>query len=248
VIQPLKYVSDRVVDGLLGKVDQNLSLYTEGDFGALSSEPGWALELKNVHYDPSFVTKLVPENSSETEIQNSLVVYSSFQGMTPAIARQERVWVRLCHMDGLEYSRQRWIRNDLKTDITRHFFARTLDQCRDDNAIGRLWWNGHLANRIDPKDPKRVLKQFLARANIRLHFLDRSNASFRLPIAKGIVRLLENEPWLHEHDRAFEVFMLVMDKHAGGLLFETLNQSELDQILAANLPAAKDLFESRYNA
>lgn len=244
----LKYVSDKVVDGLLTKLDENLSLYIEGDFEALASEPGWALELKNVHYDPSFVSKLDPANSSEAEIQNSLVVYSAFQNMTPAIARQERVWVRLCHMDGLEYSRQRWIRNDPKTNIATHFFARTLDQCRDDNAIGRLWWNGHLANRIDPNDPKRVLSQFLARANIRMHFLDRSNASFRLPIAKGIIRLLENEPWLHEHDRAFEVFMLVMDKHAGGLLFETLDLSEVDQILAANLPVAKDLFESRYHA
>jgi hypothetical protein len=157
------------------------------------------------------------------------------------------VWVRLCHIDCLEYSRKRWIRNDPEKDVLKHFFAGTLDQCRDDNAVGRLWWNGHLANRIDPTDPQRVLKQFLARANIRLQFLDRSNASFRLPIAKGVIRLLESEPWLHEHDRAFEVFMLVMDKHAGGLLFETLDDAELDQILASNLPAAKELFESRYN-
>ncbi len=245
--EPLKYVSDRVVERLLERVDENLSLYTDGDFEGLSSEPGWALELKNVHYDPTFVTKLATENSRDAEIENSLVVHSAFQGMTAAIARQERVWVRLCHMDGLEYARKRWIRSDPKTDVTNHFFARTLDQCRDDNAIGRLWWNGHLASRIDPVDPKRVLKQFLARANIRLQFLDRSNASFRLPIAKGVIRLLESEPWLHEHDRAFEVFMLVMDKRAGGLLFETLDDAELDQILASNLPAAKELFESRYS-
>lgn len=246
--EPVKYVSDRVVEQLLSKIGDNIPLYRGGDFGALSSEPGWALELKNVRYDPGFVSKLVLETSREAEIENSLVVYSAFQGMTAAIARQERVWVRLCHIDCLEYSRKRWIRSDPQTDVANHFFARTLDQCRDDNAVGRLWWNGHLANRIDPSDPKRVLNQFLARANIRLQFLDRSNASFRLPIAKGIIRLLESEPWLHEHDRAFEVFMLVMDKHAGGLLFETLDEPELDQILASNLPAAKELFESRYNA
>jgi hypothetical protein len=245
--EPLNYVSDRIVDRLHENVDRNLSLYTDGDFEDLSTEPGWALQLKNVYYDPSFAAKLATENTREAEIENSLIVYSAFQGMTPAVARQERVWVRLCHIDCLEYARKRWIRNDPKSDVANHFFARTLDQTRDDNAIGRLWWNGHLANRIDPVHPKRVLKQFLARANIRLQFLDRSNASFRLPIAKGIIRLLESEPWLHEHDRAFEVFMLVMDKHAGGLLFETLDDPELDQILASNLPAAKELFESRYN-
>jgi hypothetical protein len=245
--EPVKYVSDRVVEQLQNRIEENLSLYTDGDFEAMSSESGWALELKDVRYDPNFVAKLATENTREAEIENSLVVYSAFDGMTAAVARQERVWVRFCHMDCLEYSRERWIRNDPKTDVSNHFFARTLDQCRDDNAIGRLWWNGHLANRIDPADPKRVLKQFLARANIRLQFLDRSNASFRLPIAKGVIRLLESEPWLHEHDRAFEVFMLVMDKHAGGLLFETLGDAELDQMLASNLPAAKELFESRYS-
>jgi hypothetical protein len=165
-----------------------------------------------------------------------LLVHSDLKGMTPAVARQEQVWVRLCHVDCLEYSRKRWIRSDPEKDIANHFFARTLDQCRDDNAIARLWWNGHIANRIDPANPERVLRQFLARANIRLQFLDRSNASFRLPIARGMIRLLEKEPWLDHHDRAFEVFMLVMDKHAGGRLFEALDDAAVDAMLASNLP------------
>ncbi|NVD29123.1 hypothetical protein HUO14_14585 [Parasphingorhabdus flavimaris] len=243
---PLKYVSDKVVERLFDGVPENLELYISGNFEKKAAEQGWGLELKQVTYDPEFPSKLDPNNSPETEIGNSLLVHSAIKGMTPAVARQERVWVRLCHLDCLEYSRKRWIRSNPDKDVANHFFAKTLDQCRDDNAIARLWWNGHIASRIDPSNPERVLKQVLARANIRLQFLDRSNASFRLPIAKGVVRLLEKEQWLHEHDRAFEVFMLVMDKHAGGLLFETLSEAEIDDMLAANLPAAKAEFKARY--
>ncbi|WP_340587298.1 DUF6339 family protein [Erythrobacter alti] len=246
MIQPLNYVSDKVVEQLADGVEANIDHYEHGTFDEHASEQGWGLELKNVSYDPSFATKLELDNSREAEIKNSLLVHSAFQGMTAAIARQERVWVRLCHIDCLEYSRKRWIRNDPAKDVANHFFARTLDQCRDDNAIARLWWNGHIANQIDSSNPERVLKQILARANIRLQFFDRSNASFRLPIAKGIVRLLEREGWLHEHDRSFEVFMLVMDKHAGGLLFESLQDAEIDALLSSNLPAAKKEFERRY--
>ena len=246
MMQPLKYVSDKVVERLFDGVSDNLDLYTEGDFEKQAAEQGWGLELKNVSYDPDFPNKLDTDNSREAEIRNSLLVHSAIKGMTPAVARQERVWVRLCHIDCIEYSKNRWIRSNPETDIANHFFARTLDQCRDDNAIARLWWNGHIASRIDASDPERVLRQFLARANIRLQFLDRSNASFRLPIARGVIRLLEKEKWLHEHDRAFEVFMLVMDKHAGGLLFESLADAEVDSLLAANLPAAKAEFKARH--
>lgn len=246
MMQQLKYVSEKVVERLSDDIPGNLELYTSGDFSKHASEQGWGLELKNVSYDPRFAGRLDHDNSREAEIGNSLLVHSALRGMTPAVARQERVWVRLCHLDCLEYSRKRWIRSDPEKDIANHFFASTLDQCRDDNAVARLWWNGHIASRIDPADPERVLRQFLARANIRLQFLDRSNASFRLPIARGVIRLLETERWLHHHDRAFEVFMLVMDKHAGGRLFEALDDAEVDALLASNLPSAKAEFDRRH--
>lgn len=242
----LKYVSEKVVEQLFDTVGTNLENYNEGSFESIKVAQGWGLELKRVTYDPSFPSNFRLDNSREAEIENSLLVYSAFQGMTPALAREERIWVRLCHLECLEYSRQRWIRKNPERDVRNHFFARTLDQCRDDNAVARLWWNGHIASLIDPSDPRRVLKQFLARANIRLQFLDRSNASFRLPIARGVIRMLESEEWLHEHDRAFQAYMEVMDKNAGGLLFESLGETDIDAKLSSYMPAAKARFLERY--
>lgn len=244
--EKLKFVQDRIVDELHSNVEKNIALYQSEDFVEASKEHGWSIETKSVMYDPSFGSKLVFSNAPEDEIFNSLLVFNSLKGMTPALAREERIWVRLCHLDCLEYSKYRWIKSkDPIRDVRKHFFASRLDQARDDNAVGRLWWNAYLAKLIDPKNPKRVLDQMLKRANIRLQFVDRANASFRLPLARSIIRLLEKEEWLDSHDRAFENFMLVLDRNAGGLVFESLDEEDIDQFLSNSLPLAKKVHAER---
>lgn len=245
----LKYVTMAIVDDLHSKVGENIESYRSGDFVSLSADPGWAIETRGVKYDPNFAKKLDPSNSPKSEMANSLLVHKALEGLTPALAREERIWVRLCHLDCLEYARGRWFGpTDPERDVRKHFFAGKLDQTRDDNAIGRLWWNGHLANMIDPENPSRVLEQILKRANIRLQFVDRANASFRLPLARGIVRLLEREPWLDSHDRAFEHYMLALDRNAGGLLFEAVTEEDMDGFLASSLPLAKTIHSDRTGA
>ena len=247
--EKLKFVQDSVVDDLHSKIGENLSRYQSGDFLDLAQKTGWSIESKYVTYDPDFAKKLEPTNSPVDEIKNSLLVFESLVGMTPSLAREERIWVRLCHLDCLEYARARWVKSSRpENDVNKHFFAGRLDQTRDDNALGRLWWNAYLANIIDPNDPKRVLGQVLKRANIRLQFVDRANASFRLPLARAIVRLLEDEDWLNSHDRAFEHFMLVLDRNAGGRIFETLEDKQIDQFLQESLPLAKKVHAQRIAA
>jgi len=153
--------------------------------------------------------------------------------MTPALARDERVWVRLCHLECLDYARFRWITGAGKpSDMVRlHFFASTLPQCRDDNAIGRLWWNAHLAQIACPDDPGRALQQILRKADIRLNLIDRADTSGRAPLAQGILRKLEREPWLDSHEQAFRDFMLAINRNGGGILFEALSDEDVDKFL-----------------
>jgi hypothetical protein len=247
--EKLKFVQDRIVDELHSNVDQNILLYQTGNFEEESKQSGWSIETKGVTYDPEFASELRPTNAPADEISNSLLVFDSLQGMTPALAREERIWVRLCHMDCLDYARARWVKTSNPVrDVRKHFFASRLDQTRDDNAIGRLWWTAHLASMIDPENSERVLNQMLKRANIRLQFVDRANASFRLPLARSIIRLLEREEWLNSHDRAFEHFMLVLDRNSGGLIFESLEDDDIDQFLSDSLPLAKKVHEERVSA
>lgn len=237
---PVKFVSADVAARLFNSIQENLDRYVSGDFADQARELGWGLETQHAFIDPGFVNGLTASRDPEAEIANSLNIYRSIRGMTPALARDERIWVRLCHIEAIGYARARWIgdTNPVR-DIELHFFASGLPQCRDDNALGRLWWNGYLASVIDPMKPERVLRQMLKRANIRLQFVDRANTSFRIPLARGLIRLLEDEPWLDSHDRAFENFIRVLDRNGGGKVYEASSDTEIDAFLRKNLPAAR---------
>lgn len=241
----LKFVSESVVDDLHSNIAGNMERYNAADFSDIAKEPGWEIETNGVKYDKGFVANLIHSSDPDAEVANSLLVYDALEGMTPALAREERIWVRLCHIDCIEYAKERWVKANPESAIKNHFFARTLSQSRDDNAIGRLWWNGYLGSLLEPGDPEFALKLILKRANIRLQFVDRANVSFRLPLAKGIVRLLESEPWFDSHDRAFEHYMLALDRSAGGLLFESSTDGSIDEFLKSTLPLAKQIHEDR---
>lgn len=244
---PLKFVSEKIAASLHASIEQNIDRYLNGDFTDLARELGWALETRGATCDPAFAASLEPTAGTDAEVKNSLIVYHAFAGMTPALARDERVWVRLCHVEGLEYARGRWIgTTDPVRDVRNHFFASDLSECRDDNALGRLWWNGYIAHVLDPNNPEKVLEQMLARANIRLQFVDRANASFRIPLARGLIRMLRNEPWLNSHDRAFEDYIRVLDRNGGGRLFEAETELEIDAFLRLSLPAAQSEHARRH--
>jgi hypothetical protein len=161
--------------------------------------------------------------------------------MTPALAREERLWARLCHVECLEYARQRWLHGEGKfaAAVGLHFFAPSLPGCRDDNAIGRLWWNGHIAALACPDDVELGLRRLLARANIRLQVFDRTDTAFRQPLISGIVRLLAVENWFNTYDAAVADFMYEVNKHSGGVVFEALSDDNVDAHLAWCLEFAK---------
>ena len=96
--------------------------------------------------------------SAQADIEASRTLYRALPGMTPALAREERVWVRLSHVECLGYARDRWLTGQigerLDQQVRLHLFASGLTGIRDDNALSRLWWNMHIATIADPDDPE----------------------------------------------------------------------------------------------
>jgi hypothetical protein len=240
MLQPLKLLSAPVVEQLLRTRSDNLHRYHTGDFLDLEKGSGWAIETRIARWDPKIAHELILESSSEAELKNSLLIYESLEGMTPALARDERIWARLCHVECLEYSRARWLRKseNLDNQVRLHFFAHGLPGCRDDNAIGRLWWNGHVARLASPSNLKLGLERLLARANIRLQIIDRADTAFRQPLIEGIVRLLGDQ-WFDSDDAAVADFMYEVNKRSGGIVFEALTPEDIDSHLIQCLDLAK---------
>lgn len=218
------YVGQQVADDLKQKVSQHLDRYLEGDFLDLEAKGDWRIPL-SLEIDSSFMASLCTEKAPESEIGNSLLVGSALAGLTPSLARENRLWIRLSHIEGLEYARARWLNvgmdeETLGKSILKHFFAPTLTACRDDHAVARLWWNHHVAEKIFPEEPIRALEIILAKADIRLNLIERPGIAARPDLARALVLFLESNPLLSGNALLFRNFMKAINLHGAGIAFE----------------------------
>ncbi|TDT37718.1 hypothetical protein DES49_2676 [Halospina denitrificans] len=241
---PLKYLSEQTLIDLRENIPDNRDRYMAGDFLDLERENGWRIELDSVTVDLDLLSELDGETGgTAAEVANSLVVYRALKGMTPALAREERIWARLTHVECLEYSRKRWLGGNtdeaLDASVGKHFFARTLTETRDDNAIARLWWNARVAEMAAPDSPEAALNTILKTADIRSNFVERSRMVMRQPVAKAVLRIMEEESWLTATERAFRDFMVTLNREGGGILFEVLAEDEVDSFIRDCLSKAK---------
>ncbi|GAA0890279.1 DUF6339 family protein [Rhodanobacter soli] len=239
----LLYVGQQVADDLKNKITDNLDRYREGNFGDIENKGDWRIPL-SVDADLASLVRLELIDGATAEIQNSLIVGHALDKLTPTLARENRIWVRLSHVECLEYARKRWLQPAMNDDaltkaVTKHFFAPTLTGCRDDHAIARLWWNHHIAKLIMPDNPARALKMILARADIRLNFLERPGLAARPSLAKGIVLIMENNADLLSGEHLFRQFMKQLNLLGAGVAFEVLSEDRIDQFMGRCLKHAQ---------
>jgi len=239
--EPLKLLAQPVVDQLAGQIEMNIDRYRVGNFEDLEQQNGWAIESRLASWDPAIADQLDPSGTPDAEVRNSLIIWKGLAGMTPAFAREERLWARLCHVECLAFARARWLNGSEKdANLVRiHFFANGTTGCRDDNAIGRLWWNAHVASIASPENVEEGLRWLLKRANYRMQIIERANTGFREPLVRGIVRMLAAEPWLDIDDQAIVDFMIDVNKRSGSIVFEALNDDAVDAHLARCLEFTK---------
>lgn len=233
-MEKLKYLSHSMVENLRESILPNLDRYLNKDFRGLMNEGEWSIEL-DLEVDLSPLLKLVPARSPESEIENSLLVWEALRDLTPALACEEGIWVRLTHVECLEYSRQRWLTaadvGQVQGMILSHLFANTLNRRRDDNALSRLWWNAYIANQTMPNDIESALRVFLKRADMRANIIERSLTTSRPVIAAAIVRLGNTASWIVDTEDNFRTFMRTLNKTGGGVVFEAMTNREMDTFM-----------------
>lgn len=240
----LLYVGQQIADDLKNNISENLFRYMQGDFLDLEAAGDWRIPL-SFDADLDALKDLAAEGGSENEIQNSITVGHALSKLTPTLARENRIWIRLSHVECLEYSRKRWLKpgmddEKLTKDVAKHFFAPTLTGCRDDHAISRLWWNHHIAKQIMPGDPARALKRILALADIRQGLVERPGIGTRHVLGRGIIRLLEEKERLTE-GKLFGQFMKKVNLMGAGIAFEVWNDSRIDQFMGRCLEQAESV-------
>lgn len=230
----LLYVGQQAADFLADNVEAHADRYLETGFDDLEAGGDWRIPL-SITADLEQLDDLIPETGREAEVRNTILVGRALTSLTPSLARENRIWIRLSHVEGLAYARARWLGNIKEEAVAKaarlHFFAPTWTQCRDDHAISRLWWNHHIASSIMPEDPERALHLILSTADIRSNLIERSRIGVRLPLARGIVRRLEADDSLRSSESRFRNFMKVLNRKAAGYHMEVWEDIRIDELL-----------------
>jgi hypothetical protein len=229
----LKYASNAMVDFLRDNIEAHLPRYTGGEFADLPGECNIDLRIEA---DLAPLSDLDSSGRAEAEIRNSELVWRALHAVTPVLAYEEGLWVRLTHIECLQFARSRWLKaeNDkagLAKSVGLHFFANSLTKRRDDNAISRLWWNAFIANRIAPSDRVGALKAILKSADIRSNIVERSQTASRRALCAGIVRAIRNFPQLTGAEDDFRRFMKELNRQGGGAVFEAMSQGQIDSFV-----------------
>jgi len=241
----LKYISDSELAKLRSDIPANVARYRVDGFSDLASEPGWDIGL-GIDYDDELLGTLDPSKPQQiapVDLKNSFIVGKSLEKLTPALANEERIWVRLAHVEGFDYSRTRWLEHvgdpDLPGAVHKHFFAATQTRNRDDQSLSRLWWNYFIAKSCMPHDIASALNLILKTADIRQNFIERIWMTSRKTIAGAILEAMTSDPWITGAQNNFRAFMKAINRFGGGIVFEALDENEAADFVSECVKAAR---------
>lgn len=157
-------------ESLLRNLKSNYSLLNDNyhnhkeDFKSLADgmdkiEKGsYELEDKYFNYLNNQI-KLETDGTGKFDFENAKIIYEVFEGLTPADANDERLWVRMTHDHCHKYVVDRWMvgskKKSEKTIIERFFYKGRGQGARVRNGIARLWWIAHLTVQSDETDEKK---------------------------------------------------------------------------------------------
>jgi hypothetical protein len=243
--EQIKYLSDRALSDVRKSIATNLSRYRGDGFEDFAAEPGWDIPL-GIEFDREKLNGLdlsKPQKVSEIDQANSRIVGEAFSGLDPSTANEERIWVRIAHVEAFEYSKARWLGADdddaLAKQVEDHVFARGQTAIRDDQAISRLWWNYEIARTCAPEDIDGALSLILRSADIRSNFVERIWMTSRQGIASAVLRFMRDDNWITDAEANFRNFMKSQNRFGGGIVFEALSDDEIDAFVGRCVVSAK---------
>ena len=231
----LKHVSEGVLQKLRSDVPKNIGRYLGAGFSDLAAEPGWGIE-RDIEIDVDALSALDgSDRSAAADLKNSRVVMKALSSLTPSLANEEQIWVRLTHVEAFAYCRDRWVlglpaETHVK-DILKHLFAPTQTGIRDDNALSRLWWNGFIAHHCMPENPDRALELLHTRLDVRSNLVERIWLMGRRKLAAGVFRGMETHASILESQKSFREFMKTLNMLGGGIVFEAMTPGEIDDFI-----------------
>jgi hypothetical protein len=233
-----KFLKQTSLEQLRSSIRKNLDAYRAGDFNVIAADSSNWMTV-DFDLDEAKLATLKNRQGDELyDLENCLISYNAFHGLTPYKARDERLWAYLTHTTLLEHTRSRWPipenDNDAIAHILKHFFAKDKRAVERDNAISRLWWMAYLCSRVESMPLNKVLEVFLYMSDVRANIIERPTTSQSLTVFHALLNKLEEsykgQKKLFARD-IFRPFMNELDKAGGSRLLECLEISQVEELL-----------------
>jgi len=225
---------------LFHDVPQNLPKYEAFAFD-LPANGEDCRELHGVQLDLEAFDNLDASPGGSTDAQNAKLVYEGLVGMTPYLARDERIWAWLTHTVGRRFTWARWVAGVADKDgrvkaVRDHFFAgggaRGIER---NNALSSLWWWAHLAKQYDGVPLHESLRILLQRSDLREAIIGRPNLSASPLIFSCILRVLdeaEKSGCHHLFERnSYRDWFKKLNRASGTQFLEALPDETLLQVM-----------------
>ncbi|MDJ0641985.1 MAG: DUF6339 family protein [Erythrobacter sp.] len=187
----MKYLRQQALDRLYDEVPENLGRYRAGSFDALESDP---MLYRELDVQAPGVAKLKVDKDATHDAANAAAIWSTLSHLSPADARDRRVWTMLAHTTYLEYARARYpIPDDDEAAIKQirsHWFASNNRALERDQAVSRLWWFAFMANRAQNLSLGEALNALLHRTDLRANLIERPTMAQCVPLFSAWLEVL----------------------------------------------------------
>jgi hypothetical protein len=229
IMKKISLFKEKAVNELFEKVSENLESYRSGGFDHLL-DANLFLDY-SIDLSEEIAKSVSCSEDDHNEVGCCMALHTSLIGVTPYLARDERLWARLSHIEFLNYARSRWpIPNDdhkAVDHIKTHFFARGSRGVERDNAISRLWWMAQICSKVKNLTLEQSLTAFLHQSDVRANIIERPSTSQNPTVISAVVNKLHQsyigDKRLHERE-TFRQLMKKMNLEGGMRLFEALDE------------------------
>lgn len=234
----IRLLRERALTELRANVSENLNRYRNGDFSYLAVDPSLSFEIDN-ELDEQEIKNLRPPSGDENfEVENCITMLSALKSLTPFQAADERLWAMLSHTLLLSHARLRWpIPKDNKMatqHVLTHFFGANERRLERDNVGARLWWMGHLCDRVKGMSLRKSLEILLYRSDVRANIVERPTTAQSVTIFGSLIAHLaksyDGRKKLFER-QTFRNLMIKINGLGGYRLLDALDDKDVDKII-----------------
>lgn len=228
---------ESTVKTLYESVEKNLEVYRSGSYEYLLNDTSLFLA-SSCKMDEGEALFLDCTADDHNEVKCCLSIVKCLSSVSSYLARDERLWTRLAHIEFLNYSRTRW---EIPSDnakaidhIRKHFFAKGARGIERDNAISRLWWMATICSKVDGLPIESALEAFLHQSDVRANIIERPSTSQNPTVLSAVVNRLASSlagsQSLYERER-FRELMKRLNLEGGTRLLEALDSTEIRKVV-----------------